>query len=62
MRQPVVESDMACNTARIKSQHCGTHTMERYIAVEREELLADKTHDWFWVNQYGEPRRFATFK
>ena len=29
--------------------------MERYIAVEREELLAGKTHDWFWVNQYGGP-------
>ena len=23
--------------------------MERYIAVEREELLAGQTHDWFWV-------------
>jgi integrase len=29
--------------------------MERYIAVEREELLAGKAHDWFWVNQYGGP-------
>jgi integrase len=29
--------------------------MQRYIAVEREELLAGKTHDWFWVNQYGGP-------
>jgi hypothetical protein len=29
--------------------------MERYITVEREELLAGKTHDWFWVNQYGGP-------
>lgn len=27
--------------------------IERYITVEREELLAGKTHDWFWVNQYG---------
>jgi len=29
--------------------------MARYVAVEREELLAGKTHDWFWVNQYGGP-------
>ena len=29
--------------------------MERYITVEREELLAGKTNDWFWVNQYGRP-------
>ena len=32
-----------------------TDAIERYITVEREELLAGKTHDWLWVNQYGEP-------
>ena len=29
--------------------------IERYITVEREELLAGETHDWFWVNHYGGP-------
>lgn len=32
-----------------------TGAMERYIAVEREELMAGKAHDWLWVNQYGGP-------
>jgi hypothetical protein len=29
--------------------------IDRYIAVERVELLAGQTHDSFWVNKYGEP-------
>ena len=27
----------------------------RYLEVERAELLAGQSHDWFWVDQYGEP-------
>ena len=29
--------------------------IDRYIAVERAELLGEQSHDCFWVNQYGEP-------
>ena len=36
--------------------------MERYITVEREELLAGKTHDWFWVDQYGGPLTMYAIK
>ena len=36
--------------------------MERYITVEREELLAAKTHDWFWVDQYGGPLTMYAIK
>jgi hypothetical protein len=32
-----------------------TTAIDRYITVERAELLAGQSHDWFWVNQYGEP-------
>ena len=28
--------------------------IDRHIAVERAELLGAQTHDWFWLNQYGE--------
>ena len=27
----------------------------RYLEVERAELLSGQSHDWFWVDQYGEP-------
>jgi hypothetical protein len=36
--------------------------MERYITVEREELLAGQTHDWLWVNQYGGPLTVCAIK
>ena len=36
--------------------------IERYITVEREELLAGKTHDWFWVNLYGGPMTVCAIK
>ena len=29
--------------------------IDRYISVERTELLSKKTHEWLWVDQYGEP-------
>ncbi|HEY2133815.1 MAG TPA: hypothetical protein VGH36_12715 [Acetobacteraceae bacterium] len=29
--------------------------IDRYIAVERVELLGAQNHGWLWVNQYGEP-------
>ena len=29
--------------------------IDRYLAVERAELLSGKTHDWLWVDKYGEP-------
>jgi site-specific recombinase XerD len=29
--------------------------LDRYIAVERAELLGEQSHDSFWVNQYGAP-------
>jgi len=28
--------------------------IDRYIAVERPELLGEQDHEWFWLNQYGE--------
>jgi hypothetical protein len=36
--------------------------MERYITVEREELLAGQAHDWFWVDQYGGPLTVGAIK
>jgi len=32
-----------------------TSAIDRYIAVERAELLAGQRHDAFWLNKYGEP-------
>jgi hypothetical protein len=32
-----------------------TPAIERYLAVERVELLQGCQHDWFWVNWNGEP-------
>jgi len=28
--------------------------IDRYVAVERRELLQGHQHDWFWVNRNGE--------
>jgi len=29
-------------------------SIDRYVAVERRELLCGRQHDWFWVNRHGE--------
>ncbi len=29
--------------------------IEHYLSVERAELLAGQSHDWFWVDAYGQP-------
>lgn len=29
--------------------------IERYVAVGRAELMSGQSHDWFWVDKYGEP-------
>ncbi len=28
--------------------------IDRYVAVERRELLCGRQHDWFWVNRHGD--------
>lgn len=29
-------------------------SIDRYVAVERRELLCGRQHDWFWVNRHGD--------
>ncbi len=32
-----------------------TPAIDRYLAVDRIELLDGRAHDWFWVGEGGEP-------
>ena len=66
-RQVVREADgtgwrLAFRTEDIKTQRPVEYALpanlvpclERYVAVERPELLQGRRHDWFWVNCQGE--------
>jgi hypothetical protein len=53
----VFENDVVKTGQRIEYEApAGLNSaIDRYIAVERTELLSGQNHEWFWVDQYGGP-------